>query len=191
MTCLEAQSKIIAFIEDKLEREELLEFVKHVKNCENCSEELEIYYTLLVGMKQLDNEENLSSDFKKELENKLNTTYDYLQTAKKVKASSLLLGTVAVIILSMVGVKSYKEFLYTLRQNEIKAAQTEYYYHDAFGTKLFHDKNYHLKNPYVVHYSDMPESRKKTYYELVRDYEKSKPVTEEPQDSNEQSEDIE
>ena len=72
MTCLEAQSKIMAFIEGKLPDDELREFIKHVKNCENCSEELEIYYTLIVGMKELDNEENLSTDFKKELDNKLN-----------------------------------------------------------------------------------------------------------------------
>ena len=40
MTCLEAQSKIMAFIENKLPDDELKEFIKHVKNCENCSEEL-------------------------------------------------------------------------------------------------------------------------------------------------------
>ena len=53
MTCLEAQSKIMAFIENKLPDDELKEFIKHVKNCENCSEELEIYYTLIVGMKKI------------------------------------------------------------------------------------------------------------------------------------------
>ena len=71
MTCLEAQSKIMAFIENKLPDDELKEFIKHVKNCDNCSEELEIYYTLIVGMKELDNEENLSTNFKKELDDKL------------------------------------------------------------------------------------------------------------------------
>ena len=33
MTCLEAQSKIMAFIENKLPDDELKEFIKHVKNC--------------------------------------------------------------------------------------------------------------------------------------------------------------
>ena len=31
MTCLEAQSKIMAFIENKLPDDELKEFIKHVK----------------------------------------------------------------------------------------------------------------------------------------------------------------
>ena len=38
MTCLEAQSKIMAFIENKLPDDELNEFINHVKNFENCSE---------------------------------------------------------------------------------------------------------------------------------------------------------
>ena len=54
MNCLEAQSKIMAFIENKLPDDELREFIKHVRSCKNCYEELDIYYTLIVGMKQLD-----------------------------------------------------------------------------------------------------------------------------------------
>ena len=43
MNCLEAQSKIVAFIENKLDDGEMLEFVRHIRSCENCAEELEIY----------------------------------------------------------------------------------------------------------------------------------------------------
>ena len=43
MNCLEAQSKIMAFIENKLPDDELREFIKDVRSCKNCYEELDIY----------------------------------------------------------------------------------------------------------------------------------------------------
>lgn len=42
MNCLEAQSKIMAFIENKLPDDELREFIKHVRSCKNCYEELQL-----------------------------------------------------------------------------------------------------------------------------------------------------
>ena len=98
MTCLEAQSKIMAFIENKLPDDELKEFIKHVKNCENCSEELEIYYTLIVGMKELDNEENLSTNFKKELDDKLDEEMTRMTAVKRIATSTIVLVLAAIVI---------------------------------------------------------------------------------------------
>jgi hypothetical protein len=97
MTCLEAQSKIMAFIENKLPDDELKEFIKHVKNCDNCSEELEIYYTLIVGMKELDNEENLSTNFKKELDDKLDEEMTRMTAVKRIATSTIVLVLAAII----------------------------------------------------------------------------------------------
>ena len=80
MNCLEAQSKIVAFIEDKLSDDEELEFIRHIRSCDNCAEELEIYYTLLVGMKQLDEDKVLTTDFKTQMEEKLNAQYKHQQS---------------------------------------------------------------------------------------------------------------
>ena len=65
MTCLEAQSNIMAFIEKKLPDDVIPDFVKHMRYCKNCREELEIYYTLIVGMHQVDNNQELSQNFAK------------------------------------------------------------------------------------------------------------------------------
>ena len=73
MNCLEAQSKIVAFIEDKLDNGEKLEFIRHIRSCNNCAEELEIYYTLLVGMKQLDDDIVPTTSYKDQMEEKLNS----------------------------------------------------------------------------------------------------------------------
>lgn len=71
MTCMKAQSLITAFINDELEISEQEEFIEHIRSCDDCSEELEVYYALLTAMKQLDEDKNLSDDFRHELNEKL------------------------------------------------------------------------------------------------------------------------
>lgn len=73
MNCLEAQSKIIAYIDDDLEDQELKSFILHVQSCKDCMEELELHYILIVGTKQMDEGGNITSDFLKELQEKLNS----------------------------------------------------------------------------------------------------------------------
>lgn len=73
MNCLEAQSKIIAYIDDNLEDQELKSFILHVKSCKDCMEELELHYILIVGTKQMDEGGNITSDFLKELQEKLDS----------------------------------------------------------------------------------------------------------------------
>lgn len=71
MTCLEAQSKIIAYIDHNMERDEKADFLTHIKNCEDCKDELNIYYTMIEGMRQLDENLPLSKDFTKELNSRI------------------------------------------------------------------------------------------------------------------------
>lgn len=73
MDCLRAQTCITSYMEDKLGKNELKEFLLHVENCPNCWEELEIYYTLLVGTKQLDEGEITTTNFSQELGEKIKT----------------------------------------------------------------------------------------------------------------------
>ena len=91
MNCLEAQSKIVAFIEDKLDNGEKLEFIRHIRSCNNCAEELEIYYTLLVGMKQLDDDIVPTTSYKDQMEEKLNSEYKHLQNRRKLTGSTVIL----------------------------------------------------------------------------------------------------
>ncbi len=71
MTCMKAQGLITAFIYDKLDIGELEEFIRHIRSCDGCREELEVYYALLTAMNQLDEDKNLSDDFNQELREKL------------------------------------------------------------------------------------------------------------------------
>ena len=76
MTCMEAQSSITAFINDEMDIAELEEFIEHIQDCEECMDELDVYYALLTAMKQLDEDRNLSDDFSQELREKIDCSQE-------------------------------------------------------------------------------------------------------------------
>ena len=54
MTCREAQQMVMPYINHQLCDEELEAFLLHIEECPDCREELEIYFTVDVGIRQLD-----------------------------------------------------------------------------------------------------------------------------------------
>lgn len=54
MTCKEAERMVTPYINDELDGDELQAFLAHLENCPNCQEELEIYFMVNAGLKQLD-----------------------------------------------------------------------------------------------------------------------------------------
>ena len=56
VTCKEAESLVMPYIRHELEVGQLEEFLEHIDQCANCREELEIYYTVEVGIRQLDSD---------------------------------------------------------------------------------------------------------------------------------------
>lgn len=54
MTCKDAEKMVMPYINNLLGEEELEDFLYHVQSCESCREELEIYYILERGLRQLD-----------------------------------------------------------------------------------------------------------------------------------------
>lgn len=56
MTCKEAENLVMPYIRHKLDIGQVEEFLEHIDTCENCREELEIYYTVEVGIRQLDSD---------------------------------------------------------------------------------------------------------------------------------------
>ena len=56
MNCQNAQSMVLNFINNKLDKEETRAFIEHDRDCKDSWEELEIYYVMLVGLKKLQNE---------------------------------------------------------------------------------------------------------------------------------------
>lgn len=59
LTCKEATRMVMPYIEGQLCDKELRKFVNHIKNCQDCREELETYYIVYKGLMQLDEREEL------------------------------------------------------------------------------------------------------------------------------------
>ena len=54
MNCQETQRLVMPYIQDELTPEELEGFLEHVEACPDCREELEIYFTVALGLRQLE-----------------------------------------------------------------------------------------------------------------------------------------
>ena len=77
MECKEIQKLFIPFIDDKLSVSDLAAFLDHMDTCKECREEYDIYYTVIRGMRYLDERQNIS-EFKLDSEQKLHSAADYL-----------------------------------------------------------------------------------------------------------------
>ena len=164
MNCLEAQSKIIAYIDNKLEKEEKTDFLKHITRCKDCKEELNIYYTMIEGMRQLDSNLPLSRDFSKELDERINREL-------KHNKQEFFRSSVCIVVLGLLGflIFGYVNFLNLLHedeQNKLKQAQGKYYFSDTFDGVLFEpDEQDHMLDINVE--KDQPEQ---SFYEKIREH---------------------
>lgn len=59
MNCREAQQLVMPYINNELSDDELEGFLEHIDTCGECKEELEIYFTVAVGIQQLDEETDI------------------------------------------------------------------------------------------------------------------------------------
>lgn len=82
MNCKETQSLIMSYINEQLDIEQLEKFIQHIETCNECKEELEVYYTLLTSMKQLDEDKNLSGNFHNEFIKSLHKSEERIRRAK-------------------------------------------------------------------------------------------------------------
>lgn len=60
MDCRTFESLIPDYIAEKQEPAVLQEFLEHVKHCHDCYEELEITYSVMQGIRELDNQAGLT-----------------------------------------------------------------------------------------------------------------------------------
>ncbi len=136
MNHLEAQSYIMPFIDGKIPVNKQNDFVIHMKNCKKCHEELEIYYTLMVGMRQLDNNQELSTDFNRDLEQELIKLKAKAKNKKRLSVSvfSVVFITLALVLISMYMGGLGRVYLY--EQHTKQESQGQYYFKDSLEDSL-------------------------------------------------------
>ncbi len=71
MKCVEAKRLINRFVEKKLSYDELEQFLRHVEQCGDCMDELDIYYTMHKAFDMLDTGSHQNYNFKKMLDDEL------------------------------------------------------------------------------------------------------------------------
>ena len=110
MDCLTAQTKITSYVEGKLSDEELKEFLLHVEKCPGCKEELEIYYTLMEATRQLDEGVLTTSNFSKELDEKIERELEAILVNERWNnranfiVTTIILAIVAIGAMKMLGI---------------------------------------------------------------------------------------
>jgi len=164
MTCLEAQSKIIAYIDYNLEREERKAFLKHIETCENCREELNIYYTMIVGMRQLDDNEELTRDFTSVLTERMQSERNSDKKKHGLIHFSFVFIFMIVVGFSLFAYTNFLQYLEQKEQQQLKANQGDSYYYDMFSDVMFDPCESSIS---VNVKEDIPQP---TFYERVRNY---------------------
>ncbi len=97
MDCQEAQSKVLNYLNHKLNREETKKFIEHIRKCPDCQDELEINYIVMVGMRQLDEGEVLSADFRRELKEDMDSRYAQVKKEEE-RNRSLRIAVTALVV---------------------------------------------------------------------------------------------
>lgn len=137
MTCLEVQSKLIAYIDNNLSKDEKIDFLRHIKSCENCKEELDIYYTMIEGMRQLDDNLPFSKDFSKELDHRMARELRHDKNKRELFNSSLVIVILGLFGFFVFGYVNFLNLVHDEEQAKLKAAQGEFYYSKTFDNVLF------------------------------------------------------
>ena len=71
MKCVETKGMINRFVEKKLSYQELEQFLQHVEQCDDCMDELDIYYTMHKAFDLLDTGTHQNYNFKEMLNEEL------------------------------------------------------------------------------------------------------------------------
>ncbi len=102
MNCRETQKNISLFLEKKLELEQLEEFLEHIECCNDCKEELEVYYTLYTAMRILEEDTNYKNiSYKIDLKRELERAKEKCRRAKRKKMHKSLLLYILIMLIGI------------------------------------------------------------------------------------------
>ena len=98
MTCLEFTTKINDFNYDRIDDEQTLaEFIEHQEECNECREELELYYTLHKGLE----DEEFTLDFIADLDRKLKYCTDRMSINGRIRSLTIIASVLGEIVVML------------------------------------------------------------------------------------------
>lgn len=81
MDCKTANRLLVPFLEDSLSLEETDHFLKHIRECSGCREDLEIYYTVRTAIDGMDQDRFKTYDLKQQFERDINLVTRQVKTS--------------------------------------------------------------------------------------------------------------
>lgn len=100
MDCQEAERLVTPYIHGELDEDTLEKFLEHIETCENCQEELEIYFTVDSGIRQLDSDAD-NYNIKGELEELLDQSRQHVRRRRMLQAMRYSVDTLMVMSLGV------------------------------------------------------------------------------------------
>ncbi len=105
MDCKRVMELMTQFINEQLDAEDVHAFLDHIDSCPECREELEVNYSLMTAMKQLDEDTDLSDNYIEELNQKIETCYlDELKRKRSCTRRRILLAVVVILLVLQSGI---------------------------------------------------------------------------------------
>lgn len=126
MNCLTAQSLIIKYVNDELSGIELESFLNHIDECDDCFEELKIYYILSKGMQQLDDDMVINYNFHQQFEESLDEARHQIVKTNMNKLKKIIIVNIIIIIFPLLFTYSYNRDKY-LKQPMFSTVSTSKY----------------------------------------------------------------
>ncbi len=104
MDCRETQANFQRFIDYDLGPEETEQFISHIRGCDSCMKELELYYTMFTSLWQLENNEPLTADYQKELAEDIKDRYDDILFRKHVEVAAKAIAIAFLVLATLPGI---------------------------------------------------------------------------------------
>lgn len=102
MNCTNTQLNILPFIKRSLSEDDMLDFLEHIDVCEECRNELEIYYMIYMGYNRLEAfDEPESYDLKGQMEHELKLMRIYVKISMMLSLARNIFTTAAICVCIM------------------------------------------------------------------------------------------
>ena len=104
MNCMEARRMIMPYVKGELSDRDLEQFLKHIEQCSDCMDELDIYFTVYRVMDILDTGEKHEYDFKKMLQDsiRMSKTRIFLGRIKQIMRGILICCAELLLVISII-----------------------------------------------------------------------------------------
>ena len=103
MNCKDAKSMLLPFLKDELSAGEADGLCRHLKECGQCREDLEIYYIVERGIEGLNEDSYSTYNFKEDFENLLNARQRQARNHLSLLRAARILSRTAILVAAFAG----------------------------------------------------------------------------------------